>query len=441
MNEGTRRISGRPPPPRSRIPVAIGAGVAAILRARWRDDVARGRRGPTRSRSPRGRSRSPWSRAAAAMYRPSRTYVGTLEPWVQASVGPQLVSAYVDTVLVRPGATVKRGEVLATLDCRNASAATKAVAMQARAIDAQPEGARGRGGAHRRGCSTAASSRRTRPSRRRAQSAVRSRRSSRRRRPSSRAASLEVNDCVLRAPFDGEVAQRSIDPGAFVRPGTAIVTVVDRSTVRVTADVPEIDFDVVPPGTPVDDPRLRDQPGARRPPSPGARPRPTRPRARCTSRSTSPIPTRAIPVGTTGEVRIDVGEPEPGDRDPARRGDRARREGDASSSSTATSRARRRVAGEGRGRRQRSSSIRRSPPGTPRRHRGARAARGRRRGHRRGRSSAEPPSRRRTGADAAAASRPRPGHAVTGLSLAQPDRHPDGLHRGSSSSRRSSRRA
>ena len=33
-------------------------------------------------------------------------------------------------------------------------------------------------------------------------------------------ATLEVNDCVLRAPFDGEIAARSVDPGAFVRPGT-----------------------------------------------------------------------------------------------------------------------------------------------------------------------------------------------------------------------------
>src|SRR5213082_3135264 len=48
-----------------------------------------------------------------------------------ARVGPQYVSAYVGTVLVRPGAVVKRGEVLATLDCRNASAATREIAARA----------------------------------------------------------------------------------------------------------------------------------------------------------------------------------------------------------------------------------------------------------------------------------------------------------------------
>ena len=63
--------------------------------------------------------------AVAKDFRPSRTYVGTMEAWLSASIGPQLVSAYVDTVLVRPGAVVKRGEVLATLDCRDASAASQ----------------------------------------------------------------------------------------------------------------------------------------------------------------------------------------------------------------------------------------------------------------------------------------------------------------------------
>ena len=52
-------------------------------------------------------------------------------------------------------------------------------------------------------------------------------------------ASLQVNDCVLKAPFSGEIADRLVDPGAFIRPGSAIATIVDRSLVRVVADVPE----------------------------------------------------------------------------------------------------------------------------------------------------------------------------------------------------------
>ena len=40
----------------------------------------------------------------ASTYRPSRRYIATLQPWLEAKVGPQLVSGYVDTVLFRPGA-------------------------------------------------------------------------------------------------------------------------------------------------------------------------------------------------------------------------------------------------------------------------------------------------------------------------------------------------
>ena len=63
-------------------------------------------------------------------------------------------------------------------------------------------------------------------------------------------ASLEVDDCVLRAPFDGEIAQRTTDPGAFVRPGASIVTSSIARSVRLTGDVPEVDFAAVSPGTP-----------------------------------------------------------------------------------------------------------------------------------------------------------------------------------------------
>src|SRR5690348_2385956 len=38
--------------------------------------------------------------ARAGEYRPQREYVGTLESWVEAAVGPQYISAYVETVRV-----------------------------------------------------------------------------------------------------------------------------------------------------------------------------------------------------------------------------------------------------------------------------------------------------------------------------------------------------
>jgi RND family efflux transporter MFP subunit len=244
--------------------------------------------------------------ARAASYRPSRRYVGTVEPWVEAKIGPQLVSAYVDAVLVRPGDLVKRGQILATLDCRNASATSKAVAMQARAIQTEQEAL-----AHEAArvaelkeggfASPNEIERRAADSTSKAAELMETQARMQR-------ATLEVNDCVLRAPFAGEVASRAVDPGAFLRPGAPVATIVDRTTVRVIGEVPEADFDVVAPTTPVRVFALATRRAlsgtiARR--SPAADP---------STRTVHveidlPDPERSLPVGTTAELTIDVGAP------------------------------------------------------------------------------------------------------------------------------------
>lgn len=290
-----------------KVPIVIGAGVAVVLALggfmMWRAEM-RTNKVALASRP------KPVTVVAAldSVYRPSRTYIGTIEPWVQASVGPQLVSAYVDTVLVRPGAKVKRGEILATLDCRNASAAQKAVASQARAIDAtqqalEHEASRTRGLLDGGFVSPNEAEQKT------AQSAAQLAQLEATKAKLA-ASVLEVNDCVLRAPFDGEVSKRSIDPGAFVRPGMAIVNVVDRSTVRMTADAPEIDFDVVAPDT-----KIKVHVFATNKDFTATITR-RAPAADLTTRTVHfeidiADPQRQIPVGTTGEVHIDVGEPQP----------------------------------------------------------------------------------------------------------------------------------
>ena len=185
--------------------------------------------------------------ATAATYRATHAYVGTLEPWTAASVGPQFVSAYVETVAVRPGAIVKQGDVLATLDCRDVHSSAAAVAARARALDAEQQAlasqvkrldelkTHGYVSADDVEQKTAASLAQTEQL-----AAEKAHLSS---------VSLEVADCVLRAPFDGEVTARVADPGAFVRPGSTIVALADRHTVRFTADVPENDFRAIAPGT------------------------------------------------------------------------------------------------------------------------------------------------------------------------------------------------
>jgi RND family efflux transporter MFP subunit len=122
--------------------------------------------------------------------------------------------------------------------------------------------------------------------------------------------SLGVSDCVLRAPFDGEIATRTTDPGAFVRPGSAIISIVDRSTARVVVDAPEKDFELVPVGTVVGirmlaTPAKVDGTVSRRSPRADARTRTIR------FEVDLPDPRQAFPAGTTAIVRVDVGEPVP----------------------------------------------------------------------------------------------------------------------------------
>lgn len=246
--------------------------------------------------------------AQSSSFRAERRYVGTLEPWLSARVGPQLASGFVGTVLVRPGAVVKKGEVLATIDCRNASAASQAIAHQARALSERQKAAAKE--ASRLGelldggyaapneveqKQAAAAANEAQMQALLAQSAGKS---------------LEVDDCVLRSPFDGEVSSRFADPGAFVRPGAAIVEVVDRAVVRLSADVPEVDFDAIAPKTPVKIKLLstgKPLTGevVRRSPS-----------ADTSTRTIHfevdiPNPARDIPVGTTAEIHVDIGEPKP----------------------------------------------------------------------------------------------------------------------------------
>jgi membrane fusion protein (multidrug efflux system) len=246
--------------------------------------------------------------ARSASYRPSRRYVGTILPWIEARVGPQLIAAYVDTVLVRPGDVVRRGQVIATLDCRNASASSKAVAMQARAIQTEQE-AIAHESARVAELKEGGFASPNEIERHAADSASKQAQVMETEAKMQRA-TLEVNDCVLRAPFAGEIATRLVDPGAFVRPGIDVASVVDRNTVRVIAEVPEADFDVARVGVPVviralaTDRELRAK-IARRSPA-----------ADLSTRTVHlevdvPDPDRSLPVGTTAELGIDVGEPTP----------------------------------------------------------------------------------------------------------------------------------
>jgi RND family efflux transporter MFP subunit len=258
-------------------------------------------------------------RARASTYRASRTYGGTFESWIEAGVGPQRVSAYVDTVLVRPGAAVARGEVLATLDCRSESAESRSLAQRARSLAARQQAVASEAArlaeVQKKGPHVFVGTRQgTFVSENEVEQALA--RSGQEEanvsaeRAKLAALSVAVDDCILRAPFAGEVAARHMDPGGFARPGSVVVTVVDRTTVRFAADVPEADYGVVAPSSSA---HLRvdalgldlDGVVARRSPNGDAATR--------TVRFEIDVPNQghAIPANTTGEVRLFVGEPAP----------------------------------------------------------------------------------------------------------------------------------
>jgi membrane fusion protein (multidrug efflux system) len=295
------------PPGGTRIPLIVAGGVIAIVLLGgllvWHAEAKTNKVALASSAKP-----VTVLPARGELYRAVRAYVGTLRPWIEAKVGPQFISAYVETVLVRPGAVVKKGDILATLDCRNATAQTAAISMQAKAISEHQqavahEAARTQELLNGGFVSPNESEQIT------AKSASEASELAAQQANLSKS-TLDVNDCILRAPFDGEVSLRFVDPGSFVRPGTEMIGVVDRNTVRMTADAPENDFDAIAPGAAVRVHVVSTNVDiaatiARRAPSadPGTR----------TVHFEIDIADsdRAIPVDTTGEVYVPVGPPVP----------------------------------------------------------------------------------------------------------------------------------
>ncbi|HVY29439.1 MAG TPA: efflux RND transporter periplasmic adaptor subunit [Polyangiaceae bacterium] len=306
-----RSVEESPPPPRRKltfsVPAMLVVAVVAILgtgATLFRHASAQTNHSALAA-SPKGVTAVI---AKGAEFRESRRYVGTLAPWLEARVGPQLVSAYVSEVLVRPGTTVKKDQVLATLDCRNSSAANRVVTLQAQALAAEQRALASETTRYQNlldGGFVSPNEVEQRQARTVAQDAQLQALQAQ-----SLGKHLEVDDCVLRAPFAGEVSVRAADPGAFVRPGSAIVTLVDRHMLRLVADAPETDFDAVSVGTIVNIMLLSNGLHLQ-----GAISR----RAPAADETTRTVRFEVdldpaghdLPAGTTAEINLDVGAPRP----------------------------------------------------------------------------------------------------------------------------------
>jgi RND family efflux transporter MFP subunit len=246
--------------------------------------------------------------ARATSYRDERRYVGVVEPWIEAKVGPEFISSWLDTVLVRPGDRVKRGDLLATLDCRNASSNTENAAQQARSLE-ERQGAMASEAARLENLLGGGFISANELEQKKAQASA-NQAQLEALRAQLRNRNLEVSDCALRAPFDGEIAARSADPGTFVRPGQPVLSIIDRHLYRVVIDVPEVDFPLVELNTPVE---LRlmatgqkvNATISRRTPSAGNTTRTLRIEVDLSGKDVS------VPVGTTAQVRLEVGTPQP----------------------------------------------------------------------------------------------------------------------------------
>jgi len=236
--------------PRRPLPLRwlIAGGTAALIVAGWGLALraAHRQKDATLASEPK---RVGTLRVLETVYKIQHRYVGTLMAWEEAKIGPQFLSGYLTEVRVRPGDTVRRGQTLAVLEPDRARAQATVSRMQAEAIEAKlsalaKESERIQG-LQKKGI----------VSENEGENKLAEVKSERARLEAAKAqmagTDVEFQDTVLKAPFDGEVGDRFLDPGAFVRPGTSILEVVNRSRIRCVADAPEGDHPFLAVGTAV----------------------------------------------------------------------------------------------------------------------------------------------------------------------------------------------
>jgi RND family efflux transporter MFP subunit len=161
---------------------------------------------------------------------------GTVTARLSADVAPT-VTARVLAVRVQAGSSVRRGEVLATLDARDltarrqqAEAALAAATAQARQAAADLDRAR----------QLFAKEALTRQDLDAAEArAAAARAHAAQARDAVAEARVRLGETEVRAPFDGVVVARHVDPGDTAGPGAPVASLQDPSTLRLEADVSE----------------------------------------------------------------------------------------------------------------------------------------------------------------------------------------------------------
>lgn len=159
---------------------------------------------------------------------------GTAAPMREAMLSTKLM-ATVTEVLVKEGDLVRAGQLLARLDARDVNAKAEQVAASVAAAEAQQAQAAAQAARMRALFADEAAPKAMLEA---AETQLAQATAGLR---AARAVGAEVTAigtyAEVRAPFNGRVTRRFVDPGAFAAPGAPIVTVQDDAQLRVTAHV------------------------------------------------------------------------------------------------------------------------------------------------------------------------------------------------------------
>ncbi|MGQ0503806.1 MAG: efflux RND transporter periplasmic adaptor subunit [Myxococcaceae bacterium] len=176
------------------------------------------------------------------------SYPAELKPLRQTEIQPLEVHGFVTQLLVDRGHSVKVGQVLAKLDCTGYADDRAKQREALRQLEARHEFARQtlerlRPMAEQKYLGAQdlakAQTEATQADAALGQAAA-----------TLRAAETRVKDCVLTAPFDGDITARHVDVGARVGPGVPLFTLVDGRTLRATVHLVDLDAGKVHAGQP-----------------------------------------------------------------------------------------------------------------------------------------------------------------------------------------------
>lgn len=176
------------------------------------------------------------------------TLVGRTEARAESRIVAE-VAGRVDSVDAAEGRRVRRGDVLVTIDCRRIALDLEAKTAEAAQARADAELAAKDLGRARDLVATEVF-----PERNLDDAVAAAARTAERHRQleaERRRLELDLDDCQIRAPYDGFTVRKLVDVGEWVDPGAPVYEMVDLGVVQVNVDLPERHFGQLELGSPV----------------------------------------------------------------------------------------------------------------------------------------------------------------------------------------------